>query len=62
MARWRSAILCSFEPVKWARAVGQASGGTTRRSQGMPPVRMTLDLVSPWATTFSTLGAETKTS
>ena len=54
--RLRIAMLCSFEPVKYAIAKGYWSFVTTRRSAWIPFLRRTLDLVGPCAITLSTDG------
>ncbi len=60
MARWRMTMLCSLLPVKYARAKGNSRSLTTRKSHWMPPSRITLAFVSPWAVIFRMPGCVTK--
>ena len=62
IARWRITMLCSLPPVKYASANGNSLSLTTRKSHWMPPSKITLAFVSPFAVIFKMPGCETKNS
>ena len=49
IARCRITMLCSLLPVKYASANGNSASLTTRKSHWMPPSKITLAFVSPFA-------------